>query len=151
MKRQSTRYRIQLIVFFTNNLMKRESFRAMRGMGENEYRQGLRVIIYWNIKASALRTVGGKLNSWRTRYNKSSSFSNNVIKCENFHASRRNGQKWIQTRIKSREWYIESSSFFNNLMKRQSFRAMRGGRGIWFKQGLRVENGLTNRLLSLII
>ena len=32
--------------------MKGESFRATRGMGENEYRQGLRVIIYWNIKAS---------------------------------------------------------------------------------------------------
>ena len=28
-------------LFFTNNLMKRESFRAKRGMGENEYRQGL--------------------------------------------------------------------------------------------------------------
>ena len=40
--------------------MKRESFRATRGMGENEYRQGLRVIIYWNIKASALRAVGGE-------------------------------------------------------------------------------------------
>ena len=52
MKRQSTRY--NEASSFTNNLMRRESFRAKRGMGENEYRQGLRVIIYWNVKASAL-------------------------------------------------------------------------------------------------
>ena len=45
MKRQSTRY--NEASSFTNNLMKRKSFRAERGMGENEYRQGLiRVIIY---------------------------------------------------------------------------------------------------------
>ena len=39
--------------------MNRESFRATRRMGENEYRQGLRVIIYCNVEASALRPVGG--------------------------------------------------------------------------------------------
>ena len=81
----------------------------------------------------------------RERYNELSSFSINSMKCQSL------GTYWIQTMIKSGEWYNESSSFFNNLMKRQSFRARRGGRGIWFKQGLRVENCTTNRLLSLVI
>ena len=87
----------------------------------------------------------------REWYIESSSFFNNLMKRQSFRAMRGGGGNLIQTRIKSREWYIESSSFFNNLMKRQSFRATRGGRGTWFKQGLRVDNGPTNRLLSLII
>ena len=36
-------------------------------------------------------------------------------------------------------------------MKGQSFRAPRGREETEFRQGLRVENGTTNRLLSLII
>ena len=36
-------------------------------------------------------------------------------------------------------------------MKRQSFRASRGRGKTEFRQGIRVENGKTNRLLSLII
>ena len=43
--------------------MKRESLRATRGMGENEFRRGLRVIIKLNVKASALRAGREKLNS----------------------------------------------------------------------------------------
>ena len=40
MKRQSTRYNESSS--FSNNLMKRESFRATRGMGENDFRRGLK-------------------------------------------------------------------------------------------------------------
>ena len=36
-------------------------------------------------------------------------------------------------------------------MKGQSFRALRGREETEFRQGLRVENGTTNRLLSLTI
>ena len=61
MKRQSTRYNESSS--FSNNLMKRESLRATRGMGENEFRRGLRVIIKLNVKASALCAEGEKLNS----------------------------------------------------------------------------------------
>ena len=42
--------------------MKRESLRATRGMGENEFRRGLRVIIKLNVKASPLRAGEEKLN-----------------------------------------------------------------------------------------
>ena len=50
-----------------------------------------------------------------------------------------------------RERYNESSSFANDLMKRKSFRASRRrGDGTEFRQGLRVENGNKNRLLSLM-
>ena len=37
-----TRTRYNESSSFSNNLMKRESFRASRGMGENEFRQGLK-------------------------------------------------------------------------------------------------------------
>ena len=40
-----TRTRYNESSSFSNNLMKRESFRASREMGENEFIQGLRVII----------------------------------------------------------------------------------------------------------
>ena len=53
--------------------------------------------------------------------------------------------------IALRQGHNESSSFSNDLMKRQSFRASRGRGGTEFRQGLRVENGTSNRLLSLII
>ena len=56
-------------------------------------------------------------------------------------------------KIMSSERYNESSSFSNNIMKRQSFRASGGGGegATEFRLGLRVENGTTNRLPSLII
>ena len=51
--------------------------------------------------------------------------------------------------------YNESSSFSNDLMYCKSFRASRaqmgGGGGTEFRRGLKVENGTTNRLLSLMI
>ena len=60
------------------------------------------------------------------------------MKCKSFRASRG---------IKSRG-YNEPSSFSDDLMKRKSF-AREGETE--FRRGLRVDNGTTNRLLSLMI
>ena len=54
-----TRTRYNESSSFSNNLMKRESFRASRGMGENEFRQGLRVIIYETSKLPRFARMGG--------------------------------------------------------------------------------------------
>ena len=75
------------------------------------------------------------------------------MKRQNLRASRGRGGggNLIQTRIKSREWYNELSSFssFNETSK---LRASRGrGRVTKLRQGIRVENGTTNRLLSLAL
>ena len=54
--------------------------------------------------------------------------------------------------MKSRERYRESSSFFNNFTEMSKLpRFAQEGGGAEFRQGLRVVNGNTNRLLSLMI
>ena len=60
----------------------------------------------------------------RKRDDESTSFSNNLMKRQNFRASH-GGGSFVQIRIKSREHYTESSAFSHNLMKLQSFRASR--------------------------
>ena len=89
----------------------------------------------------------------RKRYNESSSFSNDLMKRKSFRALRGRGKLYSDEDY-FRERYNESSCFSNNLMKCQSFRASRarmGGGKTEFRRGLRVENGTTNRLLSLMI
>ena len=109
--------------------MKCRSFRALRGRGELNLDE----------------------DYFRERYNESSSFSNDLMKRKSYRAWRGRG-KLNADEDYFREQYNELSSFSNNLMKRRSFRASRWrGGGTEFRQGLRVENGTTNRLLSLMI
>ena len=155
--------------------MKRQSF-AWEG-GGTEFRQGLWVEKgTMNRLLSKLAREGDwiqiRIKSREIRYNESSLFSNILMKRQSFAWEgggtefrqglwvekgttnrllsklrfTREGD-WIQIRIKSREIrYNESSLFSNILMKRQSF-AWEGG-GTEFRQGLWVEKGTTNRLLS---
>ena len=97
--------------FKSNNLMKRHSFRALRGGGKGIWIQtrtrytesSSSLIIQWNLEASALRVgEGGKRNQTRIKsrkqYNESSSFSNDVMKRQNFRASRGRGETWTKSR-----------------------------------------------------
>ena len=93
--------------------MKRQSFRASHGKGgETEFRQGLRV----ENGTTNLLSLIISLNYERSKVPRFA----------------REGENWIQTRNKSREWYNESSSFSKKFMKHQSFcasRVMGGGGG----------------------
>ena len=77
MKSQNTRYNESSS--FSNNLMKRERFRATRGMGENDFRRELKVIIKCNVKASALCAGGGNLNSDQDTIQQIVFISNNLM------------------------------------------------------------------------
>ena len=122
---------------FSNDLMKRKSFRASRGRegggkGKTEFRWGLKVengttnrllslMISWNVKASALRAGGGG-GDWIRR----------GLRVENGTTNR-----LLSLMI---SWNVKASSLRAG-----------GGGGTEFRRGLRVENGTTNRLLSLMI
>ena len=116
------------VIRIFNDLMKRKSFRASRGME-------------------------GKLNSdedyFRERYNESSSFSNDLMKIKNFRASRGRGEPEFRRGLRvencTANRLLSLITLWN--LKASALRAGRGG-GPEFGRGLRVENCTTNRLLS---
>ena len=76
--------------------MKRESFRASRGMVENEIQTRIKSNNLLKRQNCFAREGGGDWiqtrNKSRERYNGSSSFSNNWMKCQSFRASRGRGE-----------------------------------------------------------